>query len=102
MKSEHVAIVRVQVTQPGLLLLALAGMLAPTPSTFAVLGDEGEEVEGTTDGGETDESKGEGIAFDVLGSTTGQETEGSDDPTTITEADLECRANAAPQVSADY
>jgi hypothetical protein len=75
--------------------------VAQTPSTLAVLGDEGEEVEGAADGGETDESKGEGVTLDVLGSILGQEAEGGDDPTAVTEADLEGGTNAAPQVSTD-
>ena len=46
-------------------------MLTQTLITLAVLGDEGEEVEGAADGGETEESKGEGVALDVLGSIPG-------------------------------
>jgi len=77
-------------------------MLALTPSTLAVLEDEGEEVEGAADGGETDKSKGEGATLDVHRSIAGQETEGSDDGAAVAETDLEGGTNAAPQVSADY
>ena len=44
--SQHVAIIWVQVAKPRFFLLALSGVLAQTLSTLAVLGDEGEEVEG--------------------------------------------------------
>jgi len=76
-------------------------MHALTPSTLSVLRVEGDKVDGAGDGGETDESKTEGVTLGILGSIRGQETEGSDDPTTVTEADLEGGTNAAPQVSAD-
>lgn len=77
-------------------------MFAQTPSTLAILGDEGEEVEGAADGGETDKSKGDGATLDVHRSIAGQETKGSDDGAAVAEADLEGGTNAAPQVSTDY
>ena len=77
-------------------------MFALTPSTLAVLGNEGEEVEGAADGRETDKSKGDGATLDVHRSIAGQETEGSDDGTAVAEADLEGGTDAASQVSADY
>lgn len=48
---QHVTIIRVQVSQLRFLLFALARVLAQTPSTLAVLVNEGEEVEGAGDGG---------------------------------------------------
>jgi len=77
-------------------------MFALAPSALAVLGDEGEEVEGAADGGEADKSEGDGATLDVHRSIAGQETEGSDDGTAVAEADLEGGTDAASQVSADY
>lgn len=76
-------------------------MFAQAPSTLPVLGDEGEEVEGAGNGGETDESKGKGITPNELGGVLGHVTEGGDDRTTVTKADLEGDTNTAPQVPTD-
>jgi len=76
-------------------------MFALTSSTFTVLGGEGEEVDCAADGGETHESKGKRITLDKLGSILGQETESGNDPTAVTETDLEGGTDAASQVSAD-
>jgi len=73
-------------------------MLALTPSALSVLGDEGREVGGGADGGETDEPKGDGVCLGIPGSILGQETEDGNDPTAVTETGLECCTNAAPQV----
>ena len=98
---KHVAIVRIQVAQPRFLLSTLPRVLAQPLRTLAVLGDQGEEVEGAADGGETHETKREGVTLYVLGSVARQETEGSDGPAAVAEADLERGADAAPQVSTD-
>ena len=100
-KLQHVAIIWVQVTQPRFLLRALSGMLALAPSPLSILGAEGEEVDGTADDGETDESKGEGVSPGILRSILDQESEGRDDPTAVTEADHEGGPNAASQVPTD-
>ena len=71
-------------------------MLTQSLRTFAVLGYESEEVDGAADRGETHESKGEGVTLDVLGSVARQETEGSDGPATVAEADLEGGTDIAP------
>jgi len=86
----------VQITQLRFLLLALPRVLARTIRTLAVLGYEGEQVEGTADGGEAEESKGEGVSLDVLGGITGHDAEGGDGYSTGTEANLKGGTNASP------
>ena len=77
-------------------------MLAQTLCAFAILGGEGEEVEGGEDGGESDESKAEGVTLDVPWSIAGHEAKGSDSPTQVAKGDLESGTNVAPQVPTYY
>ena len=77
-------------------------MLAQALCALAVFGYEDEEVEGTADGGETEESKGEGVSPDEPGAITSQNAEGRDGRGGVTEADLEGGANATSQVSTDF
>ena len=99
---QHVAIIWVQVAQPRFLLFALPRVFAQASRTLAVLGYEGEEVEGAADGGESEEPKGKGVSPDVLGSITGHDAEGSDRHSTGAEANLEGGTNAASQVPTDF
>jgi len=77
-------------------------VLAQTPCTLAVLGDEGKEIEGAAYRGETEESKGEGVGLGVLWGIAGHDAEGSDGYSAGTEANLESGTNTASQVSTDY
>jgi len=76
-------------------------MFTQSLRALAVLGDEGEEVEGAADRGETRERKGKGVTHDIVGCVARQETEGSDGSTTATEADYKGSADVTPQVSTD-
>ena len=77
-------------------------MLARTVRTLAVLGYEGGQVEGAADGGEAEESKGEGVSPDVPGRITGRDAEGGDGHSACTKANLKGGTNATSQVSTDY
>ena len=77
-------------------------MLAQTHSTLAILGNKGEEVEGTGESGYPDESKRDAVTIDEFGSVLGQVAESGDECTAATEANLEGDANATPQVPGDY
>ena len=77
-------------------------MLIQTLCTLPVLQYEGKEVEGGADGGESEESKGEGVSPDVLGGIAGHDAERSDGHSAGTEANLEGGTNAASQVSTDF
>ena len=77
-------------------------MFAQVHCPLAVLGDEGEEVEGATDGGESGEPKGEGVSPDVPGGITSQDAEGRDGHSAVPEANLEGGTNATPQVPTNF
>ena len=77
-------------------------MLAQAHCALAVFGYKDEEVDGAADGGETEESKGEGVGPDVLGAITSQDAERRDGCSGVTERDLESGTNATPQVSTDF
>ena len=99
---QHVAVIRVQITQCRLFLFTLPRVLAQALRALPVLGDEGEEVQGAASCGKSEESKGEGVSPDVLGGITGDDAEGSDGHCAGTEANLEGGTNATSQVSTDY
>ena len=99
---QHVAVIRVQITQCRLLLFTLPRVLAQALRALPVLGNEGKEVQGAASCGKSEECKGEGVSPNVLGGITGHDAEGSDRHGAGTEANLEGGTDATSQVSTDY